>query len=498
MNKKETSINFIVSLLSNLVILILGLIIPRIILINYGSDTNGLMGTLNQIYTCTALLEAGIGQATRNSLYSPITSKDKDSISKVMSISRSYYRKISIVYLAVSICMSFCLPLVLKSSLNYWTIFAITILEGLISVSSFFFIQDWSCLLMAEGKTYVISILEFSTKILTYVLKIILVAFSVPFVYIELSFLIISFIKIFLYFCYCRKKYSWISFSKNKNGEKLPDRRSYVVTEIAWAIFSSTDMILLSIFCSTELASVYSVYAMVFTAMNSLLSSVYNSISYILGQSFSYDKKKYIKYHDAFNTFFLGTMTVLVCVSDLLMIPFIKLYTSDINDANYIYKWLPLLFCLIQLFSWSRYTAGNLTGIAGFAKQTSVVSLIEAFMNVILSLALVSYSGVYGVTIATVVSLPLKVVYVNYLADIKIMKRSPWKTLSILGVNYLIFGITVIIQQFVTLNIDSYYSFALYGFILVLIYAPIVYGFNLIVNKDFSKYIFKTVTKSLK
>ena len=43
--------------------------------------------------------------------------------------------------------------------------------------------------------------------------------------------------------------------------EKLKDSNAFIVTEIAWTIFSSTDMIVLSVFVSTKLSSVYSVYS---------------------------------------------------------------------------------------------------------------------------------------------------------------------------------------------------------------------------------------------
>ena len=57
---------------SQLMILVLGLIVPRIILVNYGSDTNGLTNTIVQIFTYLALLQSGISQAAKNALYKPI------------------------------------------------------------------------------------------------------------------------------------------------------------------------------------------------------------------------------------------------------------------------------------------------------------------------------------------------------------------------------------------------------------------------------------------
>lgn len=60
--------------------------------------------------------------------------------------------------------------------------------------------------------------------------------------------------------------------------------------------------------------------------------------------------------------------------SYLIIIPFIRLYTHGVNDVNYIIPILPALFCSVQLISWSRYIAGNLTGLAGYAKRVAVIN----------------------------------------------------------------------------------------------------------------------------
>ena len=57
--------NAITGLMTQLIIIALGLIVPRIMITNYGSDTNGLTNTLTQIFSYVALLEAGIGQSTK-------------------------------------------------------------------------------------------------------------------------------------------------------------------------------------------------------------------------------------------------------------------------------------------------------------------------------------------------------------------------------------------------------------------------------------------------
>lgn len=281
-----------------------------------------------------------------------------------------------------------------------------------------------------------------------------------------------------------KRKYSWIKYDAFDKDYKLPNKGSYVLINIAWTIFSSTDMIILSIFVSTSLASVYSVYNMVFLAVTTFVNSLFTALNYHLGHAYVSSIDDYKKVHDIFNSLFVGIICALMAVTYILIIPFIKLYTSGVEDINYIYLALPVLFCAVQILSWSRYISGNLMGIAGYAKEASVVSIVEAVINVSLSIILVLFLDITGVLLATVLALPIKVVYCNYVAEKKVMKRPPLKTIVIFMVNYLIFGSALLINYYIDLQINSYWDFVLYGFAFSATYLIISFGLNILVNKD--------------
>ena len=115
--------NAVTGLITQLIIIALGLIVPRIMITNYGSDTNGLTNTLTQIFSYIALLEAGIGQSTRNALYKPITENDREGVCKILSVSRKYYWKITKYYAAIVVAMALLLPFILKTNLSAKTVF---------------------------------------------------------------------------------------------------------------------------------------------------------------------------------------------------------------------------------------------------------------------------------------------------------------------------------------------------------------------------------------
>lgn len=407
-------------------------------------------------------------------------------ISEIMAVSRHYYRKITVIYAAIVLFMAIILPVVLKTNVSYLTVSGVVLFEGMTQVVSFWSIQNWTMLLSVDGRNYVKSNIELVNRVLCYIIKIALALKGINIAFVQLGYFAVSLFKYALYKRYMISHYSWVDYKcKNKDHLELKDRNSYIVTEIAWTVFSSTDMIVLSIFCSTKLASVYSVYSMVFTAMTNLLDAVYNGIRFNLGQAYHDNLEKYTKVHDIFNSIFMGTMTAMTCVAYLIIIPFIRLYTHGVNDVNYIIPILPALFCSVQLISWSRYIAGNLTGLAGYAKRVSYVSMIEAVTNLIGSIILVKKIGVCGVLVATVIALPLKSIYCNWICDHQVMKRSGKRTISILGVNFICFIGVVILSLLISIDISSFGTFIIWGICLSVICFGSVMFINMLVNRDF-------------
>ena len=491
MNKAKTKLNIAVSILSQAVIMILGIVVPRIILVNYGSDTNGFTNTITQVFSYLVLLEAGIGAATRNVLFKPLADDNKADISKWVYISKRYYKISSLIYLSAVIVSSFIFPLVIKSEIYYFTMAFYILFEGFANVVVFYFAGTWSCLLNSDGKSYVVNFITLITKILGHSARIVLALLKANIIFIQIAYFVISVVSVLLYFAYVKKRYPWLKNNNMEVTEKLPQKTSYLVTEIAWTVFSSTDMIVLSIFISSSMASVYSIYNMVFVAINAVISSIYTSIQYNLGQYYFTDIEKYKKMHSSYHSIFLSAVTAAMCVTYLLIIPFVRLYTSGVNDINYIIPYLPLFFCLIQILSWSRYVSGNLSGIAGYAKRVSVVSAIEASINIILSIILVLFFGIYGVLIATVIALPLKVIYLNILCDKKILKRNPMNSFAPIIANVIIFGITVFIERFTDFGIDSYFAFLQKGIALSVLFVVIVLIINNLVNPNMMKQIMR-------
>lgn len=84
MNKKRSIKNLIFAMAGQVVTILAGLVLTRLILISFGSATNGLLTSVNQIFTYFTLLEAGVGTASLQALYRPVAEDDKKEISRFL------------------------------------------------------------------------------------------------------------------------------------------------------------------------------------------------------------------------------------------------------------------------------------------------------------------------------------------------------------------------------------------------------------------------------
>ena len=478
--RRNAKINAFFGFFNQFVILALGLLIPRLVLVNYGSEVNGLLTTVTQIFTYVALLESGIGNAAVNAFYKPIVENDRDAISDVFSATQKYFRKVTLLYALCVIVISVAYPFLVSSELDYATIFWVIFFQGMSGVITFYFSAAYRQLLTADGKYYIISTIHLIIYILSSVTKIVLMTFGISIVFLQVLNFVITCIQILIYVLVMRKKYAYLKTVSSPNMSALSERGAFVIHEVSSTIFSSTDALVLSTFCSLKVASVYSIYNMVFSSLSSLINSVNNGLNYILGHSYAEgDSKKYENTHDTYESIYMMSVFSIFTVAYILILPFVKLYTSGVEDIEYVDKLLPFLFVAIQLLSCSRAVASRLITISGHARATQMRSIIEAAINLVTSIILVNLVGIYGVLLGTIVALLYRSNDIIIYANKKILKRSPMCTYKKMFVYLAIFACVALLCEVfydrLMNGVSDFFVFIICGIVftplLVIVYA---------------------------
>lgn len=134
-----------------------------------------------------------------------------------------------------------------------------------------------------------------------------------------------------------------------------------------------------------------------------------------------------------------------------------------------------MLFCLLELLSACRMVDNQLIKNAYHARQTLNRSMIEAAINLVVSIVAVQYLGMYGVLLGTIAALLYRSNDVILYANHRILQRSPRKEYALYGANALVFAGSVILCSIITLPIDSCLQWFVYavaiGIVVFAVYA---------------------------
>lgn len=114
---------------------------------------------------------------------------------------------------------------------------------------TYYYTYTVQSLLSADGRDYVIQIIQFIVFLITSAVKIGLILLSVNIVILEIAYLVINILQITMYQQYIRKQYKWIDWNEKPNTKVLKNRKHFLLNGVAWTVFSSTDTIIISTFC---------------------------------------------------------------------------------------------------------------------------------------------------------------------------------------------------------------------------------------------------------
>ncbi len=478
---------------SKFLILILGIIIPRIVIVSFGSELSGFISTITQICTYFALLEAGIGNSAVNALYSPLEKNDHNRANMVVRQARGYYRRATIIYIVVVISFAFIYPFLMPSTLDKSLMIIVILLQAAPSAVSYYFCAVYQQLLTADGKRYILENTQLGIYLLVSASKIFLILIGFDIIAVQFAFFAISLIKIPIVILYCKRKYPWLSFKEKTKEKLLHERSAFVVHEVSTTVFSNTDVFVVSVFCGFEMASVYTVYNMIFSSLNALVNTANDGLGFVLGYNLDKPKKTLEKVFDAYSIMYTFVVFVVMTTATVLATPFISLYTRGIDDVNYIYKWLPILFGLINVMSGARAISARLITVAGHARNTQNRSLIEMMINIAASVILVYYFGIYGALMGTIIALLYRMNDILIYTNKKILNRSSFKTYLGLLVFFSMFFILAYFSNMMPWNIDSYADFILCGMATFATMFLIYFAVILILEKDVVIMIFKYI-----
>ena len=491
---KKSLYNMFFGVGNQLITLVIGLIIPRMFILNYGSEVNGLQSSIAYIYTYIALLESGIGTATIQALFGALGRNSKSEINAILSATNLQYKRVAKAYFLCMLVFAVIYPLTVSTSIDPLVVSGVVLLSGVSSLISFLTYGKFVLLLQADGCSYIVSFVGLLHYVLKYVIKIILIMMGVSFIYVYVGSAVVSLITFVFYRIYQRKKYSWIDYSVKPKMEAIAQSKNVLVHQIAGIVCNSTDVLVLTYFVrNLKLVSIYNVYIMIFDAVKSLILNIFSSVNFIMGQTYNKDIELYRRYHHIYEVLDIAVSFALYSVAYIMMTPFLEVYTKGITDISYVDKYLPLLFAMTKLLVSAREPASQLINYAGHFKLTQNRAIVETVINVVVSIVASFFWGIYGVLLGTIIALGYRTLDMYLYTSRRFLERSVWVSIKQWIVYMSAFAIIMFVSAKLNIHATSYVDFFAKAIVVGVLVVIFYILYTCVFNFDVVKIVAKTI-----
>ncbi len=499
--KKRAIINFISSSAYQVINLIIGLLLPKFYTELYGSVYNGLNQLSSQVMSLLSVLQYGISAAAIQQIFKHIASGDKDAITAIYKDTGRQYRNMGYIFISAILPIAVLFPFILQDDLPYKIIVAFILMRALSSAMEYFFQAKFSVILIADNKSYFIYFLNSILLIFSTVLNAIALIFKQNILVYQSVAIVSTLLRLLIISIYIKKEYPYLNnkVTKVEKKDRPTARKDVMISEIAGLIIDSTDLVVLSIFVGLVSTSVYSVYSFVVVGIGNVLSSCREAVFAGIGKTYYSNFSDFQNKMGKFESVYFTIAFYLYCVAIVLFKPFIEVYTANM-DANYVYAGLPIMFILVKLIVNIRIPSIIAINTAGHFKQVRNYAIIEAIINLGISLILVQWLGIYGVLIGTLAGAIFRTPVLVRYANRNIVKRPVMKYLKKILIWLPIFIGSYVLSIVVSIKLENLWQWLLVAVICAISYAIIFAVWILIIDrKTFKEFIgyFKKKNKNI-
>lgn len=446
---KKTKISFftmIIYLINALISAVFGLIYNNLVIREYGSQVNGLISTLTQFVSMFSVIEGGFTTAAVIAVYRPLISKEYDKLNNILYTAKKIYIRIGfIIMLSVLIGGSVYIRFI-ESPFSYLQTFTLLMICVSVTAVSFGVQSAYSILMQGDNKEYLMVLFSLLARTISWMIMMLLVINSYSIILVYAINILNIVLNIIFIRCYERKKYPYITYKGSYEKGLIKGTGDIFLQKISNLLFTSTDLVLISLFINLSAASVYNLYFQIFGMVFNLLASICQAPFHSFGQlATTEDGKKNM--HSIFKVYqhiILVLANFCFATIGVLIIPFLKIYTAKITDYNYIYSTLVLLFYSQMFAQIVNRPYGTIINTTGNFKLQNKQCVIAAIVNIIVSVAFIKWWGIHSIVLGSLVGTLVIVIMNVWKVYQNIFKGSCLVDLKNIIVNYVL-GLVIII-----------------------------------------------------
>lgn len=476
--------------------MLMGFVTPRLMMLFYGSQVNGLIVSVNEFLTYFRLVEAGLASAAVFSLYKPLADGDHDAVSAIVTAARKYYNIAGFIFVGITLAFSLVYPLFVPvESMADWSVTLLIMAMGISGSLEFFTLSRYRVLLTADQRTYMVSIASMTSLLVQTAIIVILSYLQVDIIVVRLLASLTVGLRAIILSGYVKKQYAHINaYHAKPNKGALSRRWDAMYQQFTTAFHQGAGVMLTTIITrDTAMVSVYGTYHMVTIGLWGILkmttTGIYSSFGNLLvsGQT----KKFQVAYRD-FEYLYLAMTTILFSCAAVLIVPFVVLYTDAITDANYFVPIIGLLIVLEAITDHGKMPMDLMITASGKFKETRHHCTAQMITAVVLGLGLGLWglrtsimTAVCGVLAGIILSNLLRTGLQLYFVP-KYITQIPWQK-TFWRIVRMVLEVALIALPFLTilpLNINGFFKWITIAVPLLIYATAITLGFGWLFDRE--------------
>ena len=398
---------------------------------------NGLVQLVGQIYAYLTLMELGFGSAIIFKLYKPFAEGDKKKISELFVGSKRIYKKIGIFIFVGGMCSSIIAPFVInKGHISTFYVSTIFMLYAIDYLSLYLLSLPYQSVLIADQQKYKINVIMNIRHLIVKGLEIYLIIIKMDILLILLIGILANVISSIFIILQVKKYYPWLDKKEKPDLSSFDMTKDVIYHKISKLVFSNTDGIVLSIATNLRTVSIYGAYNYIIVYLRQIISMIFSAPLDSFGNVFSDNNTSIEKKRTLFYEFHAVGVYIGIIFVSILYISFTPFVISWIDESYKISTFAILLFSINLWFQILLYPLTIVRNANGLYKQSKGYTLLQAILNLILSLILVWKFGIPGVLLATTLSL----IFIAYICEIRLVSNLILKIPFLYHLKYDIFA----------------------------------------------------------
>lgn len=493
--KKKLLLNSVTGILKQIIMVICGFILPRFMLLYYGSAVNGVVSSITYFLSFISLLDMGVGAVVQANLYKPLAESDNEGISRIVISSERFFRRLAYIFLGYILVLCVVFPVFVNDSFS--PVFSVSLLL-IISISTFaqyLFGMTYQLLLNADQKSYVQLSMQIVTITLNTLFAIVLMKLGASVHIVKLMTALVYVLRPLGQLIYVKKHYK-IERKIKVVGEPINQKWNGFSQHLAAVVCQNIDVVVLTLFAPLEQVSVYSVYFSVTNGVEQIVLTAATGLESLFGNMIVRKERETLnRTFNAVEWIVHTAVTVLFTITGLCIIPFISVYTRGISDANYIEPLFGALMVIAYGSQCLRVPYFRIIKASGHFKETQNGAYISAGLNIFITIALVFKLGLVGAALGTLVAMLYHTLYFVWYLKKHILSRPISVFIKHIIVDAFVAVISCVVSKFFSFSGESYAILIIYALEVSGIVVLVSVLINLIAYKKDIKDIIKLIKK---